>query len=398
MPIVQRIMKVSARAMLVGGVLLVGDSGTAFAEYTKAQIEQVPVERLVQNLSAAVRRSPHDPDKHFALARVHAMAWATGLTSLDVRKRTDELWVNNDRSAVPFANRIAVRSPSPAAAAHLRAAIMEYELGLSVLPAYDGGANETRVVQLDQPESVHRLGLAWCLDQVGEKSRARQLYRDVAEAAWRYESSVGPKASGHPISAEAARYLLALLDEIDDRDEIALWRSRLSNEPVSLRRVTPIVIPLRDGLRLRDVIDMRARVLFDLDGSGAVHRWPWPTDDAAWLIYRSGDAPVTSGLQLFGSVTFWVFWETGYQALCSLDDNDDGEIAGDELANVALWHDTDRNGRFESSELVTLSAAGVAGISCSYSLVADTPTSTQGVRMVSGTFRPSWDVIVKPLD
>ena len=36
---------------------------------------------------------------------------------------------------------------------------------------------------------------------------------------------------------------------------------------------------------------------------------------------------MTSALQLFGSVTYWMFWDHGYQALATLDSTDLAKLA-----------------------------------------------------------------------
>jgi hypothetical protein len=50
---------------------------------------------------------------------------------------------------------------------------------------------------------------------------------------------------------------------------------------------------------------------------------------------------ITSALQLFGNVTFWMFWRDGYAAMSALDDNGDGVLSGD---NCRGW----RSGRIET--------------------------------------------------
>ena len=43
-------------------------------------------------------------------------------------------------------------------------------------------------------------------------------------------------------------------------------------------------------------------------------------------------------------VTFWIFWDNGYEALQSLDDNQDGKLEGDELKGLAIWQDRNCDG------------------------------------------------------
>ena len=40
---------------------------------------------------------------------------------------------------------------------------------------------------------------------------------------------------------------------------------------------------------------------------------------------------ICSGLQMFGSYSFFLFWNNGYEALSALDDNQDGKLDGAEL-------------------------------------------------------------------
>jgi hypothetical protein len=103
------------------------------------------------------------------------------------------------------------------------------------------------------------------------------------------------------------------------------------------RPITPILVGASADATLEQSVDAQANVLFDLDGTGA-HRWGWIRPGAAWLVYAPTGC-VTSGLQMFGSVTFWVFFHDGYQALAALDDDGDGFLRGSELAALRLWRD-----------------------------------------------------------
>jgi hypothetical protein len=95
---------------------------------------------------------------------------------------------------------------------------------------------------------------------------------------------------------------------------------------------------------------------------------------------------------MFGNVTFWCFWENGYAALRSLDDNGDGQLTAKELNHLALWHDVDGNGRVDPGEVQPLTAYGIVAISCRYeSDVADGEPflfSPTGVTFADGETRP----------
>jgi hypothetical protein len=66
------------------------------------------------------------------------------------------------------------------------------------------------------------------------------------------------------------------------------------------------------------------------------------------------DAIIESGRQLFGSVTWWMFWRDGYQAPAALDDDGNGWLEGNELAGIAIWRDLNGNGVCDPSEIISL--------------------------------------------
>jgi hypothetical protein len=209
---------------------------------------------------------------------------------------------------------------------------------------------------------------------------------------------VGP-LGWHPVTAEAANYLIPLLDPEKDNKEIETLKERAKKLRMLPRPITPIAVPLRDGLTARDVLDERARVAFDADGSGLRRRWTWITSEAAWLVLdRHGRKQVDSALQLFGSVTFWTFWENGYQALAALDDDRDGRLAGKELAGLALWHDANGNGACDPGEVRPLAEWGIVALSCRCEKGKDgshVAFSPQGVMFKNGKVRPTWDLILR---
>ena len=120
------------------------------------------------------------------------------------------------------------------------------------------------------------------------------------------------------------------------------------------RPITPIVVSLRNGAAARDLENHSARVAFDADGTGLQKHWTWITRDAGWLVYDPHNTgKITSGLQLFGGVTFWMFWENGYQALAALDDDGDGMLTGRELKGLAIWQDLNGNGVCERGDVTS---------------------------------------------
>jgi hypothetical protein len=166
------------------------------------------------------------------------------------------------------------------------------------------------------------------------------------------------------------------------------------------RPVTPIAVPLASGLGAGDLIDPDASVWFDLDGTALPQRWQWIRPNAAWLVFdQRGTRSITSGLQLFGSVTFWLFWRQGYDALSALDDNGDGRIAGPELAGFALWHDRNANGQSDRGEVRPVADWNIVSLACAYEIDASHPDeiafSPHGVTFRDGTSRPTFDLVLR---
>ncbi|HET9371811.1 MAG TPA: hypothetical protein VFO19_16240, partial [Vicinamibacterales bacterium] len=192
-----------------------------------------------------------------------------------------------------------------------------------------------------------------------------------------------------------------LLDPVEDRGEIAAIKEKTQKVLSVPRPITPIAIPLRAGLSVYDVTDPRAAVKFDADGSGISRPWSWITADAGWLVYdQVGTRRVTSALQLFGNVTFWMFWESGYDALAALDDDESGWLSGEELRFLAIWRDANRNGVSEAGEVQPLAAHGIVALSCRSEIDAAHPDEIRwaraGVTLADGSARPTWDLVLHP--
>jgi hypothetical protein len=374
----------AAIAVCVVGLVVVG---SAYARYIRPQLEQVPVAQLVENLEKAIQAKPKDATLRFNLARVHGMAYALKTEEAEVNTRIsrDSAWFGYEPKFVPFALKMTDdEAKRKAAKDHLDKAIKRYDETVTLAP----------------DNLAARLGLAWTTEQAGAKEKAVTLYRDVIERGWKKEKvlKTGP-LGGHYITAEAAGYLIPLLNPEKDGEEIATLKERAAALQKLPRPVTPIAIPLRGGLTARDLVDQSARVAFDADGSGIAQRWTWLTKDAGWLVYdRRGKAEITSGLQLFGNCTFWLFWDNGYQALAALDDNGDGVLTGNELKHLAVWVDRNGDGVVQPGEVTTLAELNIVALSCRHEIDLNHSDyiawSRAGVVFRDGTTRPTFDLIL----
>jgi hypothetical protein len=376
----------SRSTFVVAALLLCGASTAGL--YVLPEIERVPVDRVLANLVREVDAQPRNVELLINLARVHAMAFARRSDTVEMARMSkaqpQKPWFGRQPEYIQFD---VVGSPDAAsrdARAHLDEAIRWYRQAVSLAPG----------------NLTARLGLGWALAQRGDRAEAIEQLRAVTKEAYALDrvDQMG-FIDTRSRTEEAARYLIPLLDSVADAAEVARLRA-WSKEIQSRRRmITPIAVPLRDRLDVRAIVDDGAAVAFDADGSGIVRRWSWITPDAAWLVFdHDGRGRIDSALQLFGSVTFWLFWNNGYHALRSLDDDGDGEISGRELPGLALWHDRNSNGVSDGGEVRPVGDWAIVALSTRYEFDATHPDeiawSPRGVTFAGGRTRPTYDVIL----
>jgi tetratricopeptide (TPR) repeat protein len=378
------------RASVCGLAVLLG-AALLTARFAPADVDNVPVDRLIGNLEQQLATDPRNADLIVNLARVHAMAFASKrdrVPSVDSGGKPMP-WLGQ---GVPAYTQFPVRTTSDPAAQeaarrHLDQAIGRYREALALAPDH----------------LVAKLGLGWALVQAGDRAGAVAVLREVVAAAWRADQKPnvpGPMHGQRFLTEEAIRYLIPLLDPVKDREEIAELKQRAGELERRMRWITPIAVPLQDALTAYDIADDDAAVVFDADGSGIPKRWTWIRSNAAWLVFdRRGTGRVTSALQLFGGVTFWLFWPTGYHPLGALDDDGDGEIRGGELTGLALWHDRNGNGVSERGEVRPVGEWGIVALDCAYTHDPTHPdeiaVAARGVTFRDGTTRPTYDLILR---
>jgi hypothetical protein len=367
-------------------------AGPVWAMYIRPDTEKVPVKRLADNIEEHLKKNPKDTAARLNLARLHAMAYSLKTDTAEVNKRskTPAPWFGYEPRPVPFdkVQKTDDAGKQDAARKHLEKAIALY--------------NE--VVKEKPADLIAQLGRAWAIAQRGNKEDAIREYRKVEELAWKKEKDVKSGPLGwHPVTAETANYLIPLLDPQKDKDEIATLKKRTAQVQGVPRPVTPIALPLRDNLTPAMMLNPSARVKFDADGSGLPRTWTWTTRDAAWLVHDpKHTGKITSSLQMFGGVSFWCFWDNGYQALAALDDNGDGWLRDQELAGLALWHDTNGNGVCDPGEVRPLSAHGIVALRCRAD--AKSPpalcaaSASAGVVYKDSSTRPTFDLILERRD
>lgn len=162
--------------------------------------------------------------------------------------------------------------------------------------------------------------------------------------------------------------------------------------------VTPIVFPADHDRSLGSLLDPASRTGFDLDGTGRNQQWPWVKPDTAILVWDpTNSGKITSGRELFGSVSWWIFFDNGYQALDALDDNRDGELTGPELKGIAVWIDRNGNGVSDPGEVVPVESFGIRSIRVRATSTEDgCPANRDGLVMADGRVLPTYDWIAQP--
>ena len=364
-------------------VVFLAATSPAFGRFVGVDVERVPVARLIENLQQIAKDNPTSVEAQLNLGRAHGMAYAQKSDPLTVPKAYHGM----EPPAVSFGDvtTTADATLGAAAQAHLEAALKAYR----------------QASELDKDNLVIHLGLAWLTEQAGRKDDAVKQYRTIATEAWEKEKGLTMLGlGGQTLTGEVASYLVPLLDAGKDKREIETLKDHVATLGKLPYPVTPIAVPLADGLTAADLEAPDARVTFDVDGSGLGREWSWITPKAAWLVSDPRrDGKINSGRQLFGNVTFWMFWNNGYAPLAALDDNRDGILTGNELADLALWRDANGNGVAEPAEVKPLSAYGIVALSYKWQTLNDQPDqiafSPNGVVFQDGKTRPTFDLVLK---
>jgi tetratricopeptide (TPR) repeat protein len=359
------------------------------ARYRHVDVINVPVPRVIDNLERQLKQDPGNVTVRGNLARAYAMAYALESDTIAVVAK----------NAKDGANLIPWFGYEPPLTYKVKPKSEEARRELSRRYLDKALENYSALLERKPDDLVAMLGHAWSLEQAGAKEKAIAEYRKIIEKAWPQESK-SKGIFGTFVTEEAAHYLLPLLDKETDKREIAALEARVAHLQKIGRAITPLVVPLGFRPAAVDLEDRSAVVLFDADGSGVPKRWTWIAPDAGWLVYDPHHTGrITSGLQLFGSVTFWMFWQNGYEALAALDDDGDGMISGDELEGLAVWQDSNGNGISEMGEVRSLRELGIVALSIRFEEDATHPDrirfSSHGVHFTDGSSRPTYDIILQ---
>ncbi len=379
-------------AVLWMTALFMWRAAAAEARYDVPETIAVPIERILRNLERQLAEGPRDGHLHLALGRVYGARWSSRARQLRVlaaERDGDEAkphW--SDFPLVPFAK---WRRPWPAPNDDLVMAIEHHRRAVHYLVEHEG-ARLGLAYLLIQDERDRKEGMALLRELIARNFEAdRDEVRRLSSARFERQPPV--------IAHEAIHYLMQLLDPKANRGELAaLKEKRKALTPSRPSIVTPIAIPLAPVRDAPELVDRGARVHFDLDGFKRDRAWPWLNRDAGWLVWDPGArGRITSGLQLFGSFTFFIYWPDGYAALASLDDDSNGWLEGEELAGLGVWCDANGDGVSDPGEVRSLAALQITGIATVATRRTTLgPMHERGLRLRDGSTRPTFDLLLSP--
>ncbi len=370
--------------------------------------EEIPAERLLKNLNAYLKEHPKDPEALYLLGRVHGYVFAAA-------RQTVPAYDAGSKSSLPKLSPRHDPSVKRGAPSDLEASIKFFR----------------EAIRLKPKSGLYHLGLAWIITEgiplakrsllplPGEPTPKGKLTPELVRDQWR-ERAIQEHLLAHDlasaedlkietkplrgigslVSYEAGSTYRALVESRGERptDRAALERVKRTLAALQAKPrgpITPIVFSLQAGASatLEQLLAPGRSARFDLDGDGRVERWPWLRSDTALLVWDpAGVGTISSGRQLLGSVTWWMFWRDGYHALDALDDDRDGKLSGAELRGLAAWFDRNGNGRSDPGEVVPLASLGVRALSTRADAgTGDAPRCQRGLELTGGRALPTFD-------
>jgi hypothetical protein len=275
-----------------------------------------------------------------------------------------------ERALPLLAERLSASDPGPRAA--LRAALVELLRRAWIERAI---AAYRRSLELAETEGL-------LADPMIQGPASRRVPREALEA---YRRLVRARGVQGP---EEDR----LLAEADAR-----WES-VAEQPTR-EWITPLLLALDECRTLADLTLPEVLVPFDLDGDGVDELWPWLAPGSGWLVWdpeRRGE--ITSGRQLFGTASGWLFFEDGYRVLDALDDDRSGELRDGELTGIAVWFDRDTDGVSDRAEVVPVEELGIVALATESTLTFErSPANLCGLELADGRVLPTYDWVLAPV-
>jgi hypothetical protein len=364
--------------------------------------EDIPVSRLLKNVRGYIAAHPKDPHGYYTLGRINSAAFALDTENIGVYTHDGLPSLPTHPNLSPPA-RDKTKPLSPQALTYLSDAVSNYKKAIS-LDATDGlawlGLGFQCEEALPYPQAIGKasaaLGLAGKPD--AERLRQEALRNDRKAYALTVKTDT-TRSMGldNPVSLEAAQGIVRLQQnhrlspsEQAELDEMQKQIAAFQSKP---RPMTPILISFDRQATMSDLLAPEKHVRFDLAGDGLGRQWPWVKPTTGILVWDPKHmGKITSGLQLFGDVTWWLFWKDGYEPLAALDNNHNGWLEGAELQGIAVWFDRNGNGIADPGEVVSLTSLGIKRIAVHSAGMTDgVPANPNGIQLRDGSSLPTFD-------
>ena len=377
---------------LVGLFLFARDANAIFLTRPK----MVPVARLSTNVEVVLKKNHKNAQAHYVLGRLHSMAFAW---------RTDKVEISELFGKPLKPNPLPIFAPYRSVIVKVTA--KPHTLKLEHLLNLEASIRHYQMAfKLDPKNTKARLGLAWMYEtaqkvavairnapaQAKSLSKAQQdrlkalaagidqwednalkHYREVLKKAGPTDLKRGFGGPGADsiISQDASQAIQRILGQPGrkqtsaEEKELADVAAHLKNLGKLGRVITPIIFPLDNPRPLKSLLSTGKTTTFDLAGDGLKSAWPWLKPDTGLLVWdpkRTGK--IKDGRQLFGSVTWWIFWNHGYEPMALLDDNCNGWLEGNELSGLSVWQDQNSNGISDPGEVKPVTQLGIKRLAC----------------------------------
>jgi len=415
-----------------------------------------PVDRLIKNTTAYINENPQDKNAYYTLGRIHYLSFANksrlvGAYEREALPTIPQDWMQQaaiSQNLYDHAKELVLKEYGYASSRDIpadkytefsdavqnkRKELEQQNWSQEKLEdnelyehANEAMKNFNKAIEMDPENGLYYHGLACLieqytkhLDEIKSEVVPEQFRKILLEQAKQYyykAFSVSIKEdSGRQfkpmsglrslVSFEAGNSFVRLSD-VDSQDqelqkilkEVKTGLDKLDKIPES-RIVTPVIFSLEQNKKLRELLESQKPVQFDLDGDGLKETWPWVKPTTGILVWDpENKAQITSGIQLFGSVSWWMFYEDGYKALNALDDNRDGTLTESELDGIRVWFDRNSNGISEKDEVVNLNELQIISI-------GTIATGTQngmslcetGIKFSDGKTIATYDWITSPI-
>lgn len=417
-----------------------------------ARLQYIPVERLIENATAYIQQDPNDASGYYTLGRIHYMAFVyksffvaaynddipPGITSFwrsgnylyyarqqEAKKIALEEFGYESTSDIPEEDRgefwIRVRSIEN----KIESENWQPEMPTNEQLIEHAGAaqlNFYKAIALDPNNALYYLGQASLGEQYFDffqetspalmplaiKAIVLNAVKETYFLAYDLSIQEDLELEYLPIpglrsiiSYEAGSAFIRLWSAEDNipteiQEKITGIEKNLKIlEALQPNAITPIIFSLQDNISLSELLASDLIVPFDMDGDGLVEKRPWVRPTTAFLVWDSdGDGRITSGRELFGSVTWWLFFPNGYRAMDVLDDNRDGFLTDVEFDGISVWFDRNSDGRSDVGEIVSIESLGITAIATRPNGHNGKSTMhTSGLRLKNGSTLPTYDWI-----